>query len=71
MQANVLNLLSWVSSEMLGASEPVTLLLLGGLLLVVGFRGRVRRSRSRQMPQPVAATTLPNAASVLAIHEAR
>jgi len=43
MQANVLSLFSLVSSEVLGASEPVVLLALGALLLVASFGGRVRR----------------------------
>jgi hypothetical protein len=72
MPANLLAVFSWASTWALNASEPVVLLVLGGLFLVLSFL-RVRSNRERQAApsQPAQAQSIPGARTPLAAHQGR
>jgi hypothetical protein len=71
MQANVFSLLSSVSGVALEMPEPLVLLAVGGLLLALGFSGRIRRTRPGRVSraQPVVDRSAPQATSVLATQQ--
>lgn len=68
MQPNLQELLSSASALAVGASEPVVLLVLGGLFLLLSFtRARVRRTRREQAPaQTVPTRSIPEGAPLTA-----
>lgn len=72
MQANVFSLLSSVSGAAQEMPEPLVLLAVGGLLLVLGFSGRIRKRPGRvNRPQPAVDRLAPQPTSVLAAQQAR
>ena len=70
MQANVFTLLSWVSGVAREMPEPLVLLAVGGLLLALGFSGRIRKRPGRvNRPQPAVDRLAPQSTSVLAAQQ--
>jgi hypothetical protein len=70
MLANFNSFLSWVSAEALKTSEPIVLLVLGGLFLMLSFRVRVR-SKAANLPVPAAPRPVPHPSSALATQQSR
>ncbi len=79
MSANLSSVLTWVSTEVVEAPEPLVLLVLGGLFLLLSFRVRSRRSAASVAVPPPARSTptlasprpLPPGATAWAGQEAR
>ena len=73
MQASFSTLLSLVSSAALQMSEPMVLLAVGGLLLALGFSGRLRSIRPEGLNRrrPAADRPARQTNSVLAAQQTR